>query len=445
MPPPYPPHPLTPYPPLIVNVALTGMVPTRDRVPYVPVTPGQIAADASLCCEAGASILHLHARDADGQPTWRRNVYEEFIPAIRERCPDVVICVTTSGRGVTEVEKRGDVLGLDGICKPDMASLTLGSMNFVTGPSINSPDTIKALAAMMAEAGIRPELEIFDSGMAAYAHHLADKGLLEPPFYANLMLGSINTAPATAGDLAHLVAALPEGTTWAAAGLGGFQLPVNALAVFMGGHVRTGLEDNPYLDYATRAPATNRALVSRIGALAAVAGRRLAAPAEVRTLLGLREMPTRAFTIRPAVLPADRDGIMGTLETANMHHIPSAEMHDLDVGTWFVAEGKDGAGIVGVCGHELQRRDGELVGKTCLLAVRPEARSAGIGRALQELRMGVMRDAGAKRVITNADRPESIDWYVREFGYRKVGEVAKLHEFGLPDVDRWTTLEAPLS
>ncbi len=130
------------------------------------------------------------------------------------------------------------------------------------------------------------------------------------------------------------------------------------------------------------------------------------------------------------------------LETANMHRVPSPEMDDFGVGHWFVAE--DERGIVGVAGFRLLNRDGDLVGKTTLLAVDPRARAHGIGRALQALRMRLMREAGASRVITNADRPETIAWYERHFGYRKIGEVRKLHEFGLPEVDRWTTLEAPL-
>jgi len=134
--------------------------------------------------------------------------------------------------------------------------------------------------------------------------------------------------------------------------------------------------------------------------------------------------------------------MFAVLEPANMHHVPSREMHGFELGRWYVAE--DGSGIVGVAGFRLLRRDGELVGKTTLLAVLPDARGRGIGRALQELRMDLLREAGAARVVTNADRPETIAWYKRHFGYREVGRVRKLHEFGLPDVDHWTTLEAPL-
>ena len=173
-----------------------------------------------------------------------------------------------------------------------MASLTLGSLNFRDGPSVNSIATVRALAERMRERQIRPELEVFDTGMAYLAGVLADEGLLEPPLYANVLLGGINTAPARADTLAQLVRELPEGTVWAAAGLGGFQLPANGLAIFMGGHVRTGLEDNPWWDHATREPATNAALVHRVAALAELAGRRLATPEEARELLGLALVPS---------------------------------------------------------------------------------------------------------------------------------------------------------
>jgi ribosomal-protein-alanine N-acetyltransferase len=168
----------------------------------------------------------------------------------------------------------------------------------------------------------------------------------------------------------------------------------------------------------------------------------VATPAEVRRMLGLREATAPAYRLRPAVVPRDRPAMIEVLRSSNMHHIPSAEMHDVDAGSWYVAE-VDGR-VVGVAGWDLVERDGELVGKTTLLTVLPEVRSLGIGRALQELRMGLMRDAGASKVVTNADRPETIEWYKKHFGYVEVGSVPKVHEFGREDVDHWTTIEAPL-
>jgi 3-keto-5-aminohexanoate cleavage enzyme len=284
---PYPAHPLTAYPPAIVNVALTGMVAQRDRVPHVPLTTEEIVDDAQACFVAGASVVHLHARDAQGRPDWRREAYGELIVEVRRRCPGVVVCATTSGREVAEVERRGDVLMLHGDARPDMASLTLGSLNFHTGPSVNAIETIEELARRMADEGIRPELEVFDLGMAHLAHRLSVAGMLPDDCYANLLLGFPNGAMADARALVALIEALPRGVRWAGAGMGAFQRPMNALALAMGGHVRTGLEDNPYLDHEARTPATNAQLVQRAVAQAAAVGRPVATATQARELLGL--------------------------------------------------------------------------------------------------------------------------------------------------------------
>jgi 3-keto-5-aminohexanoate cleavage enzyme len=281
------PHPLRPYDPLIVNVALTGMVPRRPSVPHVPVTARQIVQDAVDCTRAGATILHLHARDADQSPDWHRAAYERFIPELRESCPGAILCVTTSGRDVKDFERRADVLELEGDAKPDMASLTLGSMNFRTQASVNDPQMILGLVERMRERSIRPELEVFDTGMAYLAAEFLDRGIIEGPVYANILLGGPNTAPATAGSLVHLVDILPTQTVWAAGGLGPFQFPMNGLAVLMGGHVRTGLEDSPWMDLDRAQPATNARLVQRVTEIARLAGRSLADAGWVRARLGL--------------------------------------------------------------------------------------------------------------------------------------------------------------
>ena len=148
------------------------------------------------------------------------------------------------------------------------------------------------------------------------------------------------------------------------------------------------------------------------------------------------------YRIRPARLPADREAMLRVLETANMHRVPSPEMDDFDVGRWHVAVTNEA--VVGVAGFRLlDAPEGPWARPPCSSFTR-RRRGLGIGRALQELRMKLMRDAGAVRVITNADRPDSIAWYERHFGYRRIGEVPKVSEFGLREVDRWTTLEAPL-
>lgn len=154
-------------------------------------------------------------------------------------------------------------------------------------------------------------------------------------------------------------------------------------------------------------------------------------------------VPERGSRVRPAVLPDDREAIMDVLRPEGLHPIPSREMDDLSVGTWLVYE--SAGAVVGVAGFRLDRSSEGIVGKSLLLAVREDRRGQGVGRALVNRRLELMREAGASKVITNTDRPELISWLIRDYGYRRVGEVEKLHPFGRPDVDRWTTLEASMA
>jgi 3-keto-5-aminohexanoate cleavage enzyme len=274
-------------PKLIINLAGTGMIPSKADNPAVPVTPHEIADDCARCHVLGASVFHLHARDDDGQATWKPEIYREIILRVREKCPGAVICVSTSGRTFKAFEQRAAVLDLDGDAKPDMASLTLGSLNFPKQASINEPSMIMALAQRMAERGIVPELEVFDFGMLDYAKYLMSRDVLRPPYHFNLLLGSLGTLSATPFHLASLVMAVPTPATWAGAGIGRFQFFVNSLAIAMGGHVRVGLEDNLFLDAKKETPASNPALVERLARLAEAAGRSIAKPADARAMIGL--------------------------------------------------------------------------------------------------------------------------------------------------------------
>ena len=274
---------------LIINLAPTGMVPSRADNPHVPIAPDEIAADCAKCCAAGASIIHLHARDEDGLPTYLRERYREIILAVRARCPDVILCVSTSGRTHKEFEQRSAVLDLEGEAKPEMASLTLGSMNFPKQASVNEPKMIQALAEKMRDQGIVPELEAFDFGMVDYAKYLIERNVLHPPFYFNLLLGSLGTLKATPFNLAAIVNQLPPGASWAGAGIGRFQFYVNSMSITMGGHVRVGIEDNLYLNPEKRNPTTNLTLVERLAKLALAVERPIATPAEAREIIGLPE------------------------------------------------------------------------------------------------------------------------------------------------------------
>ena len=271
---------------LIINAALTGMVPRRVDSPNVPLTQEEIVADAVRAVGAGASILHLHVRNPDESPSSELAPNSSLFRAVRAACPDVIISGSTSGRTVNELERRAAVLD----AAPDMASLTLGSMNFPRQASVNAPDTIQGLARRMRDRGIMPELELFDLGMADYARYLVERDLVSLPGYANILLGSLGTASASALNLAVIVNALPPSITWAAAGIGRFQWSMNSLAIAMGGHVRVGLEDNLWMDADTKTdPASNLRLIERVVALAHANGRRVASPSEARQIIGLPE------------------------------------------------------------------------------------------------------------------------------------------------------------
>lgn len=273
--------------PLIINLAPTGMVPMPRDNAHLPVTADAIGRDVSACRALGAAIVHLHARDAEGRPTSHPDAYRELITHVRQQAPDLVVCVSTSGRTFGEFDQRAAVLDLDGDVKPEMASLTLGSMNFPTQASVNEPSMIERLARRMQERGIVPELEVFDLGMLDYARYLLDRQILRPPCYVNILLGSRGTLAATPINLVTMVQALPAGTTWAATGIGRFQFAVNAMAVTMGGHVRVGLEDSLYMDADKRRLASNPSLVERIAGLARAAERAVAPPDQARQLIGL--------------------------------------------------------------------------------------------------------------------------------------------------------------
>jgi uncharacterized protein (DUF849 family) len=269
--------------PCPIVLAPTGMVPTRAMTPHVPLTPKEIAADVRAASEIGISSVHLHARDDDGEPAWDRRIYAEIIDAVRSECPDVVINVSTSGRTWSEVEKRADVLALDGDLKPDMASLTLSSLNFMSGASVNAPETIRALARIMRDRGITPELEIFDLGMLNFARVLRKEGLLVGPVAANLFFGNVAGMQAGLSEVGLAVERVPEQTTWSGAGLGAYQLTAQALAINAGGGVRVGLEDGIHLDRARTTLARNVDLVERVHALLEIAGREPMTPSQYRT------------------------------------------------------------------------------------------------------------------------------------------------------------------
>jgi uncharacterized protein (DUF849 family) len=278
---------MTPTEDLIVNLAPTGNVPMKRDNPHVPVSEDEIAADVLACHRIGLSSVHVHARDADGVPTHDKEAYARIIAAIRAEAPELVICATCSGRISPEFAKRSEVLELKDDVRPDMASLTLGSMNFMRSASMNSPDMIRDLARKMRDNGIKPELEVFDVGMVNYAKFLIERGELDPPFYFNILLGNVASAQADLLHLAAILAALPDGSFWSLAGFGAHQLSMNSVAIAMGGGIRIGLEDNLWLDAGRTRPARNTELVERAVRIAALHGRGVMPPSALRRTLAL--------------------------------------------------------------------------------------------------------------------------------------------------------------
>jgi len=265
-----------------LSLCPTGMVPTRADSPHVPISPQEIADQVLECAAIGITTVHLHARDESGEPAWQKEYYSEIISRIRPHNPELVICVTTSGRKEGSLERRADVLELDGDVKPDMASLTLSSMNFASTASVNSPQTVAALATLMLEKGIKPELEIFDTGMVNYFKYLVAKGILKPPFMANLILGGVASSQETPLDLGFMLERIPTRTTWLVAGIGRSQLSANVMGLASGGGVRLGLEDNLHFDDARSRLATNLELVKRISDIGNAMGRQVMSPGEFR-------------------------------------------------------------------------------------------------------------------------------------------------------------------
>lgn len=267
--------------PLIITVALTGAEITPDQQPNLPITIDQLIADAEACWGAGATMVHLHVRKPDGTPTQDRDVFQAVVAGIRART-DLIVQVSTGGAVWMSEEER--MQSLD--CAPDMATLTCGTVNFGDDIFINSHGLITRLAARMRELSILPELEIFDLGMISTARRLQADGLVPSQAHFDLVLGVRGGAPGTPEDLIHLVRALPPESSYSVAGVGGRQLPLNTMAIILGGHVRTGFEDN--FNYLRGILAeSNAQLVRRIVRMAGELGRPVATATEARRILGL--------------------------------------------------------------------------------------------------------------------------------------------------------------
>ena len=256
--------------PLIINFTPTGMIPMKSMTPHVPISVSEITEQVHEAYELGITITHLHAREADGRPTSSADAYGKIVESVRKVAPDLVICISLSGRDAKDVDQRAEPLLLTGDAKPDMGSLTLSSLNFIQQASSNSPETIQELATRMNDRGIIPELEAFDTGMINYGNYLIKKGVLKPPYYFNLIFGNIASAQA---DLLHAgltLQQLPDDCHWSFGGIGDTQLKMNTIGIASGGAVRVGLEDNIFFDTNRKVLASNQDLLLRIHEIAAI-------------------------------------------------------------------------------------------------------------------------------------------------------------------------------
>lgn len=270
---------------LIITVAGVGAELTPEQQPNLPVTPEQVGADAARCAAAGASIYHLHVRDELGAPTMSRQAFAEARDAIAANSD--LIVQFTSGGAVTDGED--DRIGpLD--LRPEMASLTTGTVNFGTEVFWNPQPLIERFYRRMTELGILPEFEIFEPGMIATALEVASGA--DHHLHFDFVLGVPGAMPAWDDSVSFLSSHLPGGSTWSATGIGRAHLPVSRQAIELGGHVRTGFEDVRYVGPGELAT-SNAQLIERVSGMARDRGRTVASPDEARALLGLRRSTGR--------------------------------------------------------------------------------------------------------------------------------------------------------
>ena len=266
---------------LIITVALTGNVVTKELNPHLPVSSEEISADVRRCVDAGAVLFHVHARDGNCRPTLDLSVYKENVRRIKDVAPEVIIQLSTGGRAGKDWEARVNPIRL----LPEMGSFTTGSNNLPGLVYENSPQFIDYLARVFHETDVKPEIEVFETGMINNALFLRKKGLILPPLHFDFVLGVPGAMPGTLKNLLFLSESIPPGSTWSVAGIGTAEIPLTTAAIIMGGHVRVGLEDNLYMPDGS--PASNPLLVEKVVRIAKEVGRPIATPEEARSILSL--------------------------------------------------------------------------------------------------------------------------------------------------------------
>jgi len=271
---------------VIITAAITGSRITRQTAPNIPITPDEIARSAIECWEAGASIVHIHVRDPQtGLGTQDPGLFRQVVEKLRKET-DLILSLTTSGiPGMNlPVEERLGPLSLH----PELASFDAGTINLGGKAFINTPEFLDRAAEMMNIQGVKPEIEIFDSGMIVTSLRMLEEGKLEAPLHFQFVLGTPWGAPATPKSLLHLLEHIPPKSTWSVIGIGKGHLPMAMMGLIMGGHIRVGMEDNIYYDHGVLAR-NNAQFVRRIVRIAREYGREPASTSEAREILGLKE------------------------------------------------------------------------------------------------------------------------------------------------------------
>lgn len=271
---------------LIITAALTGSRTTRDKTPYIPITPEEITRSAVECWQAGAAIVHIHVRDAKtGLGSQDVNLFRQVVDPLREKT-DLVLCLTTSGIPGRNLPTEQRLAPL--VLKPELASLDAGSINLGGEVFSNPPSVLDEAARRMKQQGVKPELEVFDMGMIVTCLRMRDQEKLEDPLHFQFVLGTPWGAPATPKSLLHLYEHIPPNSTWSVIGIGRGHLPMSMMALIMGGHIRVGMEDNIYFQSGVLAT-SNAQMVERIVRIARQYGRDVASSDEARTILRLEK------------------------------------------------------------------------------------------------------------------------------------------------------------
>jgi uncharacterized protein (DUF849 family) len=281
---------------VVITAALTGALTTRKQCEHIPYTPVEIAEEARRCADAGAAVVHIHAREDDGAPSFSVEKYRQIMDEVRKRS-EVIINFSTGAIGIPMEDRVGHIARL----KPEIGALNMGSMNYAIYSEkrkqfywdlvfANPFKDISLLLTRMNEAGVKPELEVFDNGHIGNTRPLLDMGILKSPLDFSLVMGVLGGIPSTTKALLFQAESLPPDSTWKLVGISRDQWPLLMATLTMGGNVRVGLEDNFYLPDGEMAKGSSY-LVEKAVAMATDAGRAVATVSEARDILGLDQSP----------------------------------------------------------------------------------------------------------------------------------------------------------